>query len=177
MTHLHLPIAAKIIHLRDLPVLLDRDLAVWFDVKPTRLREQLKRNLEKFPSNFRFVLTEPEVDFLVSQNAIPSRKVLGGSLPQVFTECGVLQLANVLRSKRATQISIQIIEAFVALRLHALHHEALAIAIAQLEASTDARFAEVGQVLDALVKQKQQQEDFAQRTRIGFRPNKEEQGR
>ena len=97
--------------------------------------------------------------------------------PYAFTEQGIAMLSSVLRSAKAIEVNIAIMRAFVALRQHALHHEALASAIAQLEASTDARFAEVGQVLDALMKQKQQQEDFAQRTRIGFRPNKEEQGR
>ena len=97
-------ITHRICYFRGIPVLLDRDLAEWFEVKPIRLREQVKRNIKRFPNHFRFVLTEQEVDVLLSQNAIPSRKVLGGSLPQVFTEYGVLQLANVLRSEKATEI-------------------------------------------------------------------------
>ncbi len=133
------------------------------------MREQVKRNLKRFPVHFRFVLTEAEVDSLVSQNAIPSRKTLGGSLPQVFTEYGVVQLANVLRSEKAVEMSILIIEAFVRLRQHALHHETLANALAELEQSTDQRFTEVGKVLDALLEQKQQQDDFAKRKRIGFK--------
>ena len=161
-------IANKIFLLRGLPVLLDRDLAAWFEVQPIRLREQVKRNLKKFPPHFRFVITAEEAEILVSQNAIPSRKALGGSLPQVFTEYGVLQLANVLRSDKATEMSILIIEAFVALRQHTLNYKALAEALAELEQFTDERFAEVGQVLDALLEQKQQQEDFANRKRIGF---------
>ena len=96
--------------------MLDRDLAMLFDVKTIRLREQLKRNIEKFPSHFMFQLTNEEVDIMVSQNAIPSRQHLGGSLPFVFTEHGVLQLANVLKSNRATQVSIKIIEVFVKMR-------------------------------------------------------------
>lgn len=122
-------ITHRIYFFRGVPVLLDRDLAEWFEVKPIRLREQVKRNIKRFPIHFRFVLSEQEVDVLVSQNAIPSRKVLGGSLPQVFTEFGVLQLANVLRSEKATEMSILIIEAFVAMRQHATNYEALAAAI------------------------------------------------
>ena len=148
---------------------MDRDLAQWFEVKPIRLREQVKRNLKRFPKHFRFVLNEQEVDVLLSQNAIPSRKVLGGSLPQVFTEYGVLQLANVLRSEKATEMSVLIIEAFVAMRQHALNYEALATALNTLESKTDHRFAEVSKVLDALLEQKQQQDDFEQHQRIGFK--------
>ena len=162
-------ITHRIYFFRGLPVLLDRDLAEWFEVKPIRLREQVKRNIKRFPIHFRFVLSEQEVDVLVSQNAIPSRKVLGGSLPQVFTEFGVLQLANVLRSEKATEMSILIIEAFVAMRQHATNYEALAAAIKKLENSTNHRFAEVGQVLDALLEQKQLQENQKQRKRIGYR--------
>ena len=69
-------IANKILLLRGLPVLLDRDLAAWFEVQPIRLREQVKRNLKKFPPHFRFVITAEEAEILVSQNAIPSRKAL-----------------------------------------------------------------------------------------------------
>lgn len=162
-------ITHKIYFFRGVPVLLDRDLAQWFEVKPIRLREQVKRNIKRFPKHFRFVLNEQEVDVLLSQNAIPSRKVLGGSLPQVFTEYGVLQLANVLRSEKATEMSVMIIEAFVALRQYALNYEALATALKTLEGKTDYRFAEVSKVLDALLEQKQQQDDFEHRQRIGFK--------
>jgi len=107
---------SKIYLIRHIKVMLDRDLADLFDVKAIRLREQVKRNLEKFPSHFMFQLTNEEVELMVSQNAIPSVKHLGGSLPYVFTEHGVLQLANVLKSKRATQMSIKIIEVFIKMR-------------------------------------------------------------
>lgn len=94
-------ITHKIYFFRGVPVLLDRDLAQWFEVKPIRLREQVKRNIKRFPKHFRFVLNEQEVDVLLSQNAIPSRKVLGGSLPQVFTEKGLYMLATILKNKQA----------------------------------------------------------------------------
>jgi hypothetical protein len=71
---------------------------------------------EKFPANFMFQLAEEEVKIMVSQNAIPSKQNPGGSLPLDFTEHGILQLANVLKSGKATQISIRIIEAFVKMR-------------------------------------------------------------
>lgn len=63
-----------------------------------------------------FQLTEGEVDFMVSQNAIPSKQVLGGSLPYVYTKHGILMLSNILKSGKAVQMSIRIIEIFVKLR-------------------------------------------------------------
>jgi hypothetical protein len=66
-------ITNKIFVFRSVKVMLDRDLAMLFDVKSIRLREQLKRNIEKFPSHFMFQITNEEVDIMVSQNAIPSR--------------------------------------------------------------------------------------------------------
>ena len=162
-------ITHRIYFFRGTPVLLDRDLAEWFEVKPIRLRDQVKRNIKRFPKHFRFVLSEQEVAVLLSQNAIPSRKVLGGSLPQVFTEYGVLQLANVLRSEKATEMSILIIEAFVSIRQHAQNYEALGTALKKLENDTNHRFAEVGKVLDALLEQKQLHQDQEQRKRIGYK--------
>ena len=74
-------ITNKIYLIRNQKVMLDRDLAELYDVKNIRLREQVKRNIEKFPEHFMFRLTEIETDLKVSQNAIPSKKHLGGSLP------------------------------------------------------------------------------------------------
>lgn len=96
--------------------MLDRDLAFFFEVKPIRLREQVKRNINRFPSDFMFQLTKEEIDILVSQNAIPSKQHLGGYLPYVFTEQGVAAISSVLTSKRAVEVSIHIMRAFVAMR-------------------------------------------------------------
>lgn len=109
-------ITSKIYLIRGQKVMLDRDLAELYDVKNIRLREQAKRNSQKFPEHLMFRLTENETDFMLSQNAIPSKQHLGGWLPYVFTEHGILQLANVLTGDRATQMSIKIIEIFVQMR-------------------------------------------------------------
>lgn len=102
--------------------MLDRDLAEFYEVKPIRLREQVKRNADRFPSDFMFQLTDAEVDTLVSQSAIPSRQHLGGAMPYAFTEQGVAALSGVLRSDRAVEVSIQIARAFVAMRSLLLTH-------------------------------------------------------
>lgn len=87
----------KIYLIRGHKVMLDRDLAELYGVKSIRLREQVKRNQERFPENFMFQLNEKEVENMVSQNAIPSKQHLGGSLPYSYTEHGVLMLANVFK--------------------------------------------------------------------------------
>jgi len=106
----------KIHVIRGLHVMLDKDLAELYDVKAIRLREQVKRNIRRFPSDFMFQLNESEIDFMVSQNAIPSRKHLGGSLPYAFTEQGVANLASVLTNDKAIEVNIQIMRAFVSMR-------------------------------------------------------------
>lgn len=114
-------------------VMIDRDLADLYGVKAIRLREQVKRNRKRFPTNFMFRLTEKETRIMVSQNAIPSRQYLGGSLPFAFTEHGVLMLANILKSRRAMQISIRIIEIFVKLRQVLLAHKGILLKLERLE--------------------------------------------
>jgi hypothetical protein len=106
----------RIYTLRNVQVMLDKDLAIFYGVKPIRLREQVKRNIKRFPSDFMFQLTEEEVALMVSQNAIPSKQYLGGSLPFVFTEQGVATISSVLTSERAIEVNIQIMRAFVAMR-------------------------------------------------------------
>jgi ORF6N domain len=123
----------KIYFIREHKVMLDRDLAELYGLKAIRLREQVKRNQERFPENFMFQLTEIEVENMVSQNAIPSKQHLGGSLPYAFTEHGVLMLANVLKSEQAITMSIRIIEIFVKLRAVLLTHKDILLKLEQLE--------------------------------------------
>ena len=126
-------VAERIFTLRGAQVLLDRDLAVFFEVKPIRLREQVKRNANRFPPDFIFQLTRSEVEELVSQNAIPSPRHLGGYLPYAFTEEGVAALTAVLRSERAVAVGIQIMRAFVAMRKFILHHTKIFERLDQVE--------------------------------------------
>ena len=123
----------KIFEIRGMKVMLDRDLAIFYGVETRRLKEQVKRNIERFPEDFMFQLTKNEVNLMVSQNAIPSKQHLGGSLPFAFTEQGVAMLSAVLKSKIAIEISIQIMRTFVAIKKYALTHNELAQKIKELE--------------------------------------------
>jgi hypothetical protein len=93
----------KIYFLRGQKIMLDRDLAGLYGARAKRLREQVKRNISRFPENFMFQLTSEETESMVAQNAIPSVQHLGGTLPYAFTEHGILMLANVLKSDTAIQ--------------------------------------------------------------------------
>ena len=126
-------IISKIYWIRGQKVMLDKDLAELYGVKPIRLREQVKRNAGRFPASFMFQLTEKEVETMVSQNAIPSKQHLGGYFPYAFTEHGVLMLANVLRSETAMQVSIRIIEIFVKMREMLMTNQEILLKLEQLE--------------------------------------------
>lgn len=162
-------IISKIYQLRSTSVMLDRDLAVLFDVKTYRLREQVKRNKMRFPENFMFQLTENEVDVMVSQNAIPSKQYLGGHLPYVFTEHGVLQLSNVLKSERAIQISIKIIELFVKMREMLLTHKDILLQLEEMRKSIKSNDERVDMIYNYLVQFINEQKK--PRNEIGFKSN------
>jgi hypothetical protein len=108
-------IMSKIFLIRGQKVMIDRDLAELYQVETKVLKQAVKRNMDIFPEHFMFELTRVEFQNLRSQLVTSS---WGGQryLPFVFTEHGVLQLANVLRSDRARQMSIRIIEVFVKMR-------------------------------------------------------------
>jgi len=133
-------IQQRIFFVRGDRVMLDKDLALLYGVKPIRLREQVKRNIKRFPEDFMFQLNEQEIDQMVSQNAIPSRKHLGGYQPYVFTEQGVAMLSTVLNSEIAVQANIAIMRAFVRLRRILASHADLARKLDSLEKKYDAQF-------------------------------------
>ena len=149
--------------------MLDKDLAELYGVKSIRLREQVRRNLTKFPIHFMFQLTDIEVEIMVSQNAIPSKSHLGGTLPYVFTEHGVLMLANVLKSERAIEGSIRIIELFVKLREMVLTNAELRYDIEKIKKkldNQDKNMEIVFRYLDELLEKK---ENPKPRTKIGYK--------
>jgi hypothetical protein len=124
--------------------MIDADLAELYGVPTKRLNEQVKRNAERFPEDFMFRLTPEEVEMLRSQIAtgsiiLKSQSVTsswGGrrrAFPAAFTEQGVAMLSSVLKSKRAVQVNISIMRAFVVLRRAAASHVALSRRLDELE--------------------------------------------
>jgi hypothetical protein len=109
-------VKSKINNIRGKQVMLDSDLAGLYGIETRSLKQAVKRNIERFPGNFMFELKELEINLMVSQNVIPSKKHLGGAKPYVFTEQGVAMLSSVLRSRKAIEVNIKIMNAFVAMR-------------------------------------------------------------
>jgi hypothetical protein len=126
-------VESRIYLIRGQKVMLDRDLAELYRVKPIRLREQVKRNIARFPADFMFKLDEKEAENMLSQNAIPSRRELGGHLPLAFTEHGILMLSSALKSDRAVQVNIMIMRAFMKLRQTLAQNKELAEKFQELE--------------------------------------------
>jgi hypothetical protein len=128
--------------LRDQKVLLDADLAALYGVPTKRFNEQVKRNLERFPSDFMFQLTAEEFAALRSHFATSNDKPAGRwgwrYLPFVFTEHGAIMAAMVLNSARATEVSVYVVRAFVKLREVLASHHNLAQKLAELEQKTEA---------------------------------------
>jgi hypothetical protein len=144
------PIEQKIVTIRGQRVILDADLASIYGVPTKRLNEQVRRNRDRFPPDFAFILTDQEVTNLRSQFATSSlqgnrsRFVTashGGRRyrPYVFTEHGAIMVANVLRSKRAIQMSVFVVRAFIRMRQMLVEQRGLARKLAELEKELTAR--------------------------------------
>lgn len=114
------PIQSKIYEIRGQRVMLDFDLAELYQVETRALKQAVRRNIERFPEDFMFEITEPEYNYL--KNSLTSQIVIsnerGGRryMPFAFTEQGVAMLSSVLRSRMAIQANIAIMRAFVAMR-------------------------------------------------------------
>ena len=131
----------KLIHvIRGQRVVLDSDLAQIYGVLTFRLNEQVKRNRDRFPSDFMFQLTAAENESLISQIAM-SKKGRGGrrTLPYAFTEHGAFMAANVLNSRRAVQMSVFVVRAFVKMREVLAQNKELAVKLSELERTLTAR--------------------------------------
>ena len=122
-----------IYEIRGQKVMLDRDLAMLYGVELKRLNEAVKRNTERFPSDFMFQLKKDEWDILRSQIATANKNLSKVRfLPYAFTEHGVLMLSNVLNSTKAINMSIQIIRVFDKLRKYTLEQTSKDIRIEEL---------------------------------------------
>jgi hypothetical protein len=142
-------IGARIVVLRGEKVLLDSDLAALYRVTTKRLNEQVRRNQNRFPSDFCFSLTDHELAALRSQNATSKPKPGRGGRrypPIAFTEHGALMAASVLSSRRAIEVSVFVVRAFVRLRQTFAAHAELAKKLEALERKTET----LGQRHDAL---------------------------
>ncbi len=177
-------IERAILFIRGEKVILDADLAALYEVETRALVQAVKRNAERFPSDFMFQLSKEEVDILKSQFVISSSdsrlpkgksgilisqfvtSSWGGrrrSLPYAFTEQGVAMLSSVLHSPRAIAVNIEIMRAFIRLRRMLASHADLARKLAALEKKYDAQFKVVFDAIRQLMAPPE-----PKRRRIGF---------
>jgi len=151
-------IESRIYTIRGQKVMLDRDLAELYCVEVRTLNQAVRRNLERFPSDFMFQLTDEEWNNLRSQFVIFSKDVRKFK-PYAFTEHGILMLSSVLNSHKAIDVNIQIMRAFIQLRKYALSNVPLNEQIAELRQllmlhieNTDNKFSEHDKAIDLFAK-------------------------
>ena len=142
-------------------VMLDSDLAGLYGVETKALNRAVARNADRFPSDFAFILTAEEVAGLRYQSGTSSGRGGRRYLPRVFTEQGVAMLSSVLRSRRAIEVNIAIMRAFVQMREAVSTHRELARRIDELEKRYDGQFATVFEAIRQLMSP-------PSRPRIGF---------
>jgi len=144
---LAIPVESRILVLRNHKVLLDTDLAELYGVSVKRLNEQVKRNQERFPSDFMFQLTAMEHEALRSQSA-----GRGGRRypPYAFTEHGAIMAATVLNSERAVEMSVFVVRAFVRLRELLATNRELAAKIDELERRLDTHDTSIQDLIEAI---------------------------
>ena len=145
-------IASKIHLIRDHKVILDRDLAELYGVETKRLKEQVRRSIERFPEDFMFELTKEELKNWRSQFATSNPDIMGLRIPPfAFTEHGVLMLSSVLKSERAVQVNIQIMRTFTRLRRMLSTHDDLKRKIESMEKKYDQQFQTVFEAIKQLL--------------------------
>ena len=164
-------IERKIYLIRGEKVMLSSDLAELYGVEPKVLIQAVKRNIERFPEDFMFHLSNKEFSNLKSQIVTSS---WGGRryLPYAFTEQGVAMLSSVLRSRQAVQVNIAIMRTFVKLRELLLTHKELSHKLEGLERKIEKHDEEIKVVFDA-IRQLMAPSDKKSSRKIGFRREKE----
>src|ERR1044071_7344029 len=111
-----IPLEKRILTIRGEKVILDSDLAELYGVSTKRLNEQVKRNADRFPADFAFLLTDGEKAEVIANGDHLARLKFSPVLPRAFTEHGAIMAANVLNSAQAVQMSVFVIRAFVKMR-------------------------------------------------------------
>lgn len=157
----------RIYQIRGLNVMLDFDLAEMYNVQTKRLKEQVRRNIERFPEDFMFELMKTEWIVLVAIcDQLPENLKHSSVTPFAFTQEGVAMLSGILRSPIAIEVNISIMRAFVALRQYVLGYAELNQKLETFMIETNMQFNEIYQALTELASQKEM--ESKPRKRIGY---------
>jgi hypothetical protein len=166
-------IISKIYKIREKKVMIDRDLAELYGVDTRVLNQAVKRNLKRFPDDFMFQMTKEELENWKSQIVTSNVEKMGiRKLPFVFTEQGVAMLSSVLNSERAISVNIQIIRVFTRMRAMIESQKEILHKLEMLEKKDielDEKVSLIFEYLKELEQTKQEDSDFKQRKRIGFK--------
>jgi len=163
----------KIYVIRGERIMLDFDLAEMYEVETRVLKQAVRRNLDRFPQDFMFQLSKPEWQQLITNcDNLPDTIKFSPATPFAFTEQGVAMLSSVLNSKKAIQVNIAIIRAFVVLRQHLADYKDLKEAIAVIEKEMNTKFKDINQALNYLLDKDKLQINQTNRKPIGFKTKK-----
>jgi len=161
----------RIYKIRGQKVMLDFDLALLYETETKKLKQAVRRNIERFPSDFMFELTKDEYTALRSQIVTLDNQGRGKYSkynPFAFTEQGVAMLASVLKSQKAIEINIQIVRAFVFLRKYALSHSELTQKLQELETKYDKKFNDIFEAINYLIQKDKIDINQEHRKKIGY---------
>lgn len=163
-------ISEKIYFIRNQKVMLDRDLALLYGIETKRLKEQVKRNLSRFPEDFMFVLTKQEFENWRSQIVTSNSDKMGlRHAPMAFTEHGVLMLSSVLNSDKAIQTNISIMRTFAKVRQMLLDTTEIRLDIAQIQNKLENHDKNIELVFSYLDELTEKEEKPKQRIKIGYK--------
>jgi hypothetical protein len=162
-------ISNQIYFIRGQKIMLDKDLAKLYDVETKRLKEAVRRNIDRFPEDFMFELNREEYDSLRTQFAALKRGEHSKYLPLAFTEQGVAQLSGVLNSKKAIRVNIQIIRIFTKIRRLLMDNTELRLEIEQIKKKLNNHNQNIELVFKYLDELIEKQEDPKPRKKIGYR--------
>lgn len=171
---MQLQVIQKLIYeIRGQKVMIDFDLADLYGTETRILKQAVKRNIERFPKDFMFQLNKKEWQELITvSDKLPEGVKFSPALPYAFTEHGVTMLASILKSKKAIQMNIAIVRAFIALKQFALNYRELADQIKELKDTTSNHNAQLNQIynaLESLLDEKVEEKKWQDRERIGFK--------
>lgn len=146
----------KIYEIRGMRVMLDFDLANLYDVETRVLKQSVKRNINRFPEDFMFELTKNEWQEVITIcDNLPETIKYSPATAFAFSEQGVAMLSSVLRSKKAIEVNISIMRAFVALRQYALGYAELNHKLEEFMIETNMQFSDIYQALTELASQEE----------------------
>lgn len=163
-------IETKIYEVRGQKVMLDFDLSDMYQVENRALKQSVKRNINRFPNDFMFQLTKSEwKEVITNCDNLPEGVKFSPATPFAFSEQGVSMLSSILKSKKAIQVNIAIMRAFVLIRQYALSHKDLTDKLKELETKYNKQFKDVYEAINYLLQKDKKEIEQKYRKKIGYK--------